>query len=335
MSQSLEEFYRGRRVLVTGGLGFIGSNLAHRLVKLGSRVSIVDALVPSHGGSYRNIGGIEDVVAVRVADMQSPRVAKEAVAGQEVIFNLMGQVSHVDSMANPRKDAEYNFLSHLSLLEACRRYNREAKVVYAGTRGQYGRPEYTPVDEGHPLRPIDVNGVNKQAAEGLHLVYHRAHGIRTVSLRLSNTYGPRQLMKHNRQGFIYWFVRQALEGQTIVIYGDGSQLRDFVYVDDVVDAFLLAGAREAADGEAFNVGSGRPTSVLEAAKLVIEACGRGGYRLMPFPEDRERIEIGDYYADTRKIERALGWRACVPLREGMRRTVAFFAGSDRYWALDQ
>ncbi|HKZ50607.1 MAG TPA: NAD-dependent epimerase/dehydratase family protein [Dehalococcoidia bacterium] len=325
--------YRGRRTLITGGLGFIGSNLAHRLVELGGRVTIVDALVPDQGGNPYNVHEIADQILIRVADLRSEEVAREVVQGQEVIFNLAGQVSHVDSMENPRQDLESNILPHLSLLEACRRHNRQAVIVYAGTRGQYGRPQYLPVDESHPQRPLDINGVHKMAAEHYHFVYHHAYGLRICSLRLTNTYGPRMLMKHGRHGFISWFLRQAADDETIVVFGDGRQLRDFNYVDDVVGALLLAGASPAAEGQAFNLGSGQPVSVGQIAQMVVEACGRGRWDLVPYPEDRRPIEIGDYYADIKKASSILGWHPAVGLRQGLLETVRLFAAHrQHYWS---
>lgn len=324
--------YRGRRVLITGGLGFIGSNVAHRLIELGSQVTIVDALIPELGGNLYNVQDIADDIRVEIADLCSDAVAKHLVHDQEIIFNLAGQVAHVDSMDKPYRDLNLNLHSHVNLLEACRHFNPEAKVVYTGTRGQYGRAQYLPVDEKHPQRPIDVNGVNKVAAEQYHFVYYHAYGLRTCSLRLTNTYGPRQPMKHDRHGFIAWFVRKAMDGETILVFGDGSQLRDFNYVDDVVSALLLAGASPACDGQAFNLGGGQPISVLRVAELVIEAAGRGQIQKVPFPEKRRRIEIGDYYADYSKFKAATGWEPTVSMKEGLRRTVDFFAKArEHYW----
>ena len=242
-------FYRDRPVLVTGGLGFIGSNLAHQLVSLGARVLIVDSLIPDYGGNLFNIRGIEDRVRVNIADIRQQSTMNYLVRGHDVIFNLAGQVSHIDSMQDPYTDLEINCRSQLTLLEACRHNNAAVKVVFASTRQVYGRPDSLPVTESHLVRPTDINGINKAAGEYYHLVYNNVFGVRACSLRLTNVYGPRQLLKHSRQGFIGWFIRLVIENNEIQIFGDGTQLRDFVYVDDAVDAFLRAGADDASNGQ--------------------------------------------------------------------------------------
>jgi UDP-glucose 4-epimerase len=258
VSQDHRDFYRGRKVLVTGGLGFIGSNLCRSLADLGARVLAVDSLLPDYGGNLFNLAGYEDRVQVNIADVRGHGMGY-LVRGQEVLFNLAGQVSHIDSMTDPFTDLEINCRSQLWILEALRQNNPEARVVYAGTRQVYGKPTRLPVDESHPLNPTDVNGINKISGELYHLVYHSVYGIRACSLRLTNTYGPRQLIRHSRQGFIAWFIRKAVLGEEIQIYGDGSQKRDFDYVDDVVDAFLRAGASDQAPGQVFNLAA-RPPS---------------------------------------------------------------------------
>src|SRR6187402_1793835 len=275
---SAAAFYRGRRVMITGGLGFIGSNLAHRLVELGADVLLVDSLIPDYGGNLFNIAGIEDRVRVNVADIRQASTMNYLVQGQEIIFNIAGQVSHIDSMLDPHTDLDINCRSQLTLLEACRHYNPGAKVVYASTRQIYGRPDALPVTERHLVRPTDVNGINKAAGEYYHLVYNNVFGVRACALRLTNVYGPRQLIRHNRQGFIGWFIRLAMQGATIQIYGDGAQLRDFVFVDDAADAFLRAGASDACNGEAFNVGGSEPIAHRDLVALLIEVAGSGRYR---------------------------------------------------------
>jgi UDP-glucose 4-epimerase len=246
------------------------------------------------------------------------------VQGQDVIFNLAGQVSHIYSMTDPLTDLEINARSQLSILEACRYQNPGVKIVYAGTRQQCGRPRYLPLDEDHLQAPTDVNGVNKLAGEWYHIVYHTAYGLRTTSLRLTNTYGPRQLIKHNRQGFIGWFIRQAVEGQTIQLYGDGRQLRDLTYVDDVVNAFLLAGSNDVANGRVYNLGGPAPVSLYELACTIVELAGRGDVRLVPWPEERKKIDIGDVYSSYARIEAELNWRPAVPLRDGLAQTLAYY-----------
>jgi UDP-glucose 4-epimerase len=317
------DFYRGRKVLVTGGLGFIGSNLCRTLADLGAKVLAVDSLLPDYGGNFFNLSGYEEKVKINIADVRGHGM-EYLVKGQEVLFNLAGQVSHLDSMTDPFTDLEINCRSQLSILEAVRKGNPELKIVYAGTRQVYGKAQRLPVDEGHLLNPTDVNGINKISGEMYHLVYHSVYGIRASSLRLTNTYGPRQLIRHNRQGFIGWFVRKAALGEEIQIFGDGAQKRDFNHVDDVVDAFLRAGAMPASDGQIFNLGGDAPLSLLDLVKVLLEVSGGGSYRLVPFPEERKRIDIGDFHADTRKVRSTLGWAPKVPLARGLAETVAYY-----------
>ena len=318
------DFYRHRRVMVTGGLGFIGSNLAHRLVGLGARVLLVDSLIPEYGGNLFNVNGLDDRLRINIADVRQQSTMNYLVRDQDVIFNLAGQVSHIDSMQDPYTDLEINCRSQLSILEACRRYNAGVKVVFAGTRQVYGKAEHLPVSESHLVRPCDVNGINKAAGEYYHLVYNNVFGVRACSLRLTNVYGPRQLIKHNRQGFIGWFIRLAVENREIQIYGDGRQLRDFVYVDDATEAFLCAGATDASNGQVFNVGGLEPISHRDLVQTLIAVAGSGRYRFVDWPPEKKAIDIGDFYADSSLIERTLGWRPTTALREGLRATVEFY-----------
>lgn len=317
-------FYRDRRVAITGGLGFIGSNLARQLVALGADVLLIDSLIPDYGGNLFNIAGLEDRVRVNVADIRQQSTMDYLVQGQDVIFNLAGQVSHVDSMQDPHTDLEINCRAQLTLLEACRRNNPSVKVVFAGTRQVYGKADSLPVTEDHLVRPTDVNGINKAAGEYYHLVYNNVFGVRACSLRLTNVYGPRQLIRHNRQGFIGWFVRLALEGREIQVFGDGSQIRDFVYVDDAADAFLRAGANDACNGHVLNVGGAEPIAHRDLVALMIEAAGTGSFRLVEWPADRKAIDIGDFYADSSRIRTALGWQPQTSLRDGLARTFAYY-----------
>ena len=324
--------YHNRSTLITGGLGFIGSNLAKRLVDLGARVTLVDSLIPDYGGNRFNIAGYEDRLTVNIADVRDPNAMRALVQGHDVLFNLAGQVSHMDSMTDPYTDLEINARSQLSILEACRHENPTIKIVYAGTRQQYGKPDYLPLDENHLQHPTDVNGVNKLAGEWYHIVYHNAYDLRTTSLRLTNTYGPGQLMAHNRQGFIGWFIRLIVEGAEIQLYGDGSQLRDLTHVDDVVDAFLRVGASDEANGQVYNLGGHAPISLLELTNLMVDIAGQGSVRLVPWPEARKRIDIGDVYSSYTKINAALGWTPSVALRDGLAETIAYYKKNRaHYW----
>jgi UDP-glucose 4-epimerase len=318
------EFYRGRRVMITGGLGFIGSNLAHRLVDLGAEVLLVDSLIDDYGGNLFNIAGLEGRVRVNIADVRQASTMNYLVRDREVIFNLAGQVSHIDSMRDPHTDLEINCRSQLTILEACRRHNPGVKVVYAGTRQIYGRPDFLPVTERHLVRPTDINGINKAAGENYHLVYNNVFGVRGCSLRLTNVYGPRQLIRHNRQGFIGWFLRLVLEGREIQVFGDGSQVRDFVYVDDAAEAFLLAGASDAVNGEAFNVGGSEPIAHAALVGRLVALAGSGAYRFVEWPAEKKAIDIGSFYADSSRFHETTGWTPAVSLDEGLRRTLAFY-----------
>jgi len=326
------DYYRGKRVMVTGGLGFIGSNLARVLVDLGADVLLVDSLVAETGANRFNIAEIEERVATRTVDVRDALALERLVDGRDVIFNLAGQVSHLDSMRDPFTDLDINCRAQLSLLEACRRTNPGVKVVFASTRQIYGRPDYLPVDEKHLLHPTDVNGINKMAGEWYHILYNNVYGLRACSLRLTNTYGPRMLVKNNRQTAIGWFMRQILDDEEVQLFGDGSQLRDFTYVDDACDAFLRAGSNDVSNGQVFNVGGSEPISLRDLLDLMIEVAGCGRYRLIPFPAEKKAIDIGSVYADYAKIERALGWRPETDLKAGLERSLAFYrANREHYW----
>lgn len=324
MNTAFQKTYVGRNVMITGGLGFIGSNLARRLVRIGANVTIVDSMIPDYGGNFFNIDDFKDDVVVNVSDVRDRSSMDHLVKGRDFIFNLAGQVSHIDSMNDPFTDLEINCRSQLSILESCRHNNRDLKIVFAGSRQQYGRPQYLPVDEKHPILPVDINGVNKVAGEWYHILYNDVYGIRASSLRLTNTYGPGQLMKHNRQGFIGWFVRLVTEGKEIQLFGDGKQVRDFNYVEDVVDAFLAVGAADEATGKIYNLAGSEPTSLLDLVQLMIKIAGRASYKLVPFPPEKKRIDIGSYYGTFKKIESEIGWTPRTTLAEGLAKTFDYY-----------
>lgn len=329
---NFSEVFAGKRIMITGGLGFIGSNLAHRLVRFGAKVLFVDSLIPEYGGNLFNIADIEQEVQVNIADVRDEHSMLYLVKGQDFLFNLAGQTSHVDSMRDPYTDLEINCRAQLSILEACRKENPSIKIIFASTRQVYGKPEYLPVDERHPLRPVDVNGINKMAGEWFHILYNNVYGIRACALRLTNTYGPRMRVKDARQTFLGWWIRQIIEDQELQVFGNGKQVRDFNYVDDVIDALLLAASCPEADGQIFNLGGNDPITLSGLAELLIEINGSGNYSIVAFPQERKVIDIGDYYADYRLIRSKIGWRPTVSLREGLSRTLEYFkAQRGHYW----
>jgi UDP-glucose 4-epimerase len=322
--------FAGRRALITGGLGFIGSTLARRLVDEGAQVTVVDSLVPEYGGNPFNLDGIADRLRVNISDVRDPHSMRYLIQDQDVVFNLAGQTSHLDSMDDPYTDLEINCRAQLSILEACRRFNPTVKVVFASTRQIYGRPEYLPVDEKHALRPVDVNGINKIAGEHYHLVYNDVYDVKACSLRLTNTIGPRMRIKDARQTFLGVWVRLIIEGRPFEVW-QGDQLRDFTYVDDAVDAFLLAAASDRANGACFNLGGLERISLRDLAQRLVDANGAGEFVVREYPAERKRIDIGNYYADDRLIRETLGWTPRVRLEDALRRTLAFYREHlDRY-----
>lgn len=335
----VRNFYQNKKILITGGAGFIGSNLAIKLVERGANVEIVDALIPQYGGNLFNIEPIKNKVKVIRGDIRDRKISDKMIKGNEIIFNLAGTLSHIDSMTDPMTDLEINCRAQLSLLESVRKLNPGVKIIFAGTRNQYGRAKYLPVDENHPQEPTDVNGINNIAAEKYHLLYTQVYGIKTVSLRMTNTFGPRHQMKHSRQGVLNWFIRKILDGEEVVLFGSGKQIRDVNYVDDVMSALLLVGQSDKGWGEAYNLG-GTPVSLLDfvtktldiVAKLQNEVPPRKKVVMRPFPADRKQIEVGDYIASWEKMKKTYGWKPEVSLEDGIKRTVEYYQKNKKhYW----
>jgi len=331
MNQNLKNFFTDKNVLITGGLGFIGSTLAIKLAQVDANVTIVDSLIPDSGGNIFNIEPVKDKIKINISDLRDKNSMDYLVKDKEYIFNLAGTLSHIDSMKYPYTDLEINCVGQLNILESCRKNNANAKIVFTGTRGQYGKSLYTPVDEKHPLIPIDVNGINKIAGEQYHILYNKVYGIKTCSLRLTNTYGPRHQMKHHRQGVLNWFIKQVIDGEIIKIYGSGRQVRDTSYVDDVVDALVLAMMNKETAGEVYNIG-GEPLSLIDYVEKSIEIFGSGTYELVKYPDESKDIEIGDYIADYSKFTKVTGWKPIIYLEEGIRRTLAYYnQNKSKYW----
>lgn len=334
----MKNAYKNKKVLITGGLGFIGSNLAIKLVETGADVSIVDSMIPSYGGNLFNIKPIEDKVKVNFSDIRDSHSMNRLVREKDIIFNLAGTLSHIDSMTDPMTDLEINCRAQLSLLESVRKYNPNARIIFAGTRNQYGKAKYLPVDEDHPQTPTDINGINNIAAEKYHLMYTKVYGIKTVSLRMTNTYGPRHQMRHSRQGVLNWFIRQILDGEEVVLFGGGKQRRDVNYVDDVIEALLLVAQSKTGWGEAYNLG-GIAISLSDFVKKTINIAGKLQNEVRPrmecvskpFTAERKRIEVGDYIADWTKMKKTYGWKPKVTLDEGIRKTIDYYRKYKKYY----
>ncbi len=324
--------FHGSRILITGGLGFIGSNLARRLVQLGAKVTLVDSLIPQFGGNIANILDIKDRVEVNISDVRDPHAMAYLIQEKEFLFNLAGQTSHMDSMTDPVTDLEINSASQLSILEAARKKNPSIRIIYASTRQIYGKPQYLPVDEKHPILPVDVNGINKVAGEWYHILYSNVYGIPCTALRLTNTYGPGMRVKDARQTFLGLWIKNLLVGEPIKIFGDGLQLRDFNYVDDAVEAFLLAASSDQAIGQVLNLGSKEVIGLKSLAEKMVDIYGKGECELIPFPSERKAIDIGNYYGDFSLATATLGWSPKIGLAEGLRRTLEYYVNSGtQYW----
>ena len=327
-----EGAFKGKRVLVTGGLGFIGSNLTARLVRLGTGVTIVDNMMPRLGGNLFNVKEIANHVQINFSDVRDSHSMDYLVKGQEYIFHLAGQVNHVDSIRNPIQDLDINCRGTLVLLESCRKHNREAKIIFSGTRGEYGASVTLPVGEDHPSNPKGIYAVTNLAAEKMVLVYYDVHRIPGICLRITNTYGPRHQMAHDEYGVLNWFIRKAIDNEVVPVFGDGRILRDFLYVDDLVDCFLQVAACAQAYGEVFNVGSGIPISFVDLAKKIVQIAGTGKVAFTEFTQERKEVEPGDYYTEISKIKRLVGWEPKTNLEEGLRRTIEFYRKYKKeYW----
>jgi dTDP-glucose 4,6-dehydratase/UDP-glucose 4-epimerase len=302
-------------------------------VKLGAKVTLVDSLIPLYGGNLQNIADIKDKVTLNISDVRDPFAMAYLVQGKDYLFNLAGQTSHLDSMTNPQADLDINAAAQLSILEACRQHNSKIKIVFASTRQIYGKPVYLPVDEAHPITPVDVNGINKLAGEWYHLLYNNVYGIRACALRLTNTYGPGMRVKDARQTFLGIWIRSVIEGKPILVFGDGLQLRDFNYVDDVVDALLMAALDVKADGQVFNLGSKEVVNLSQLAQMLCDLNPKSWYEIVPFPPERKAIDIGDYYSNYDKFEITLGWKPEIDLKQGLANCLSYYQEHQQaYWS---
>lgn len=332
MEINFNNYFNGKRVLVTGGAGFIGSNLTIRLVEMGASVTVVDNMLPRLGGNPFNLKDVIDRIHINFSDVRDEHSMDYLVKGQDLVFHLAGQVNHVDSIRNPIQDLDINCKGTLVLLESCRKYNKDARIIFAGTRGEYGSSVKLPVNEDHPTNPKGIYAVTNLTAEKMVLVYHDVHKIQGVCLRITNTYGPRHQMAHDEYGVLNWFIRKAIDDEIIPVFGDGRILRDFLYVDDLVECFLKVAACQNAYGEVFNVGTGSPISFIDLAKKIVEIAGSGKVAFTEFTKERKEVEPGDYYTDITKIKKVVGWKPKISLDEGLRRTIDFYRKYKKeYW----
>lgn len=321
----------GKKVLISGGLGFIGSNLADRLVGDGAQVTIIDSMIPEYGGNMRNIHEISDKITVNFSDVRDPFSINQLISEQDYLFNLAGQTSHLDSMEEPFTDLDINAKAQLSILEACRKHNPDIRIIFASTRQIYGKPKYLPVDEKHPCHPVDVNGINKMAGEWYHILYHDVYGIPTSVLRLTNTYGPRMRIKDARQTFLGIWIRNLLEKKPIQVYGNGLQRRDYNYIDDVVDALLIAATRPEARGKIFNLGAPEPLSLEDTARLMCKLNDGASYEKIPFPEERKAIDVGDFVCDYKAFQSTFDWDPKVNFQEGISKSIDYYRKNLDYY----
>lgn len=327
-----KQFYYKKNIVIAGGLGFIGSTLARGLVGLGAKVTVVDNLMPDSGANIYNVKGLEEKISIIKGDVRDMSLMNIIVKDVDIIFNLAGSLSHVDSMNDPLSDMDNNCKSQLTILESCRKFNPNTRIIHTGTRNQYGRAMYLPVDENHPTIPVDINGIHSIASEWYYIMYYKAYGIKTCSIRLTNTFGPRHQMKHCRQGVLNWFIRQIMDNQVIKLYGGGSQTRDCIYVDDVVSALIEIGMSNNVWGESFNLGA-YPISLKDFVKLLIKVKGNGKYEECDFPNNLKTIEIGDFIADCTKINKAIGWKPRVDLITGIKYSFDFYEKNrEHYWS---
>ena len=317
--------FSGKRVMITGGLGMMGSTIAHKLVKYGAEVTIVDAHIEPYGANLFNILEIRDLLKINVADIRDKEAMKVLVKDKDIIFNLAGQVSHNDSMENPFLDADINYSGHLNVLENVRKYNPTVILMHAGSRLQYGRIQAIPVNEEHPLRPRTPYALNKVAAENMYRFYHEMYNIPCVLFRIANPYGPRSQMKHHKYSIINWFVRQVMDDKPITIFGKGEQIRDYIYIDDLADAFLATCVNPKCNGEIYNVGSGSGTTFKDMVETIIQVIGKGKIEHIPWPDDYINVETGDYVADIKKISEAANWKPETDLKTGIKLVYQYYS----------
>lgn len=325
------ESFKGKKILVTGGLGFVGSNLSIRLAELGADVLIVDNMLPRQGGNLFNIEPVKDKVKVNISDIRNAASMNHLVKNIDYVFHIAGQVNHVDSVKNPLNDLSINVEGTLIIMEALRMNNPGAKVIFTGTRGEYGSSLKLPVEESHAINPIGIYAITNFAAERIVLTYNNLHNIKSVCLRITNTYGPRHQMAHDEYGVFNWFIRKAIDNEVIPIFGDGRILRDYLYIDDLTESLLKTAISDKVYGEVYNIGSGIPLSFIDLANKIIKIAGSGKVDYTEFTSERKALEPGDYYADITKIKTDAGWEPKITLEDGIERTIKYYKQFKKYY----
>ena len=328
----IPEKYNGKKVVITGGLGMIGSTLAHKLVDFGANVTIIDNYLEPYGANDANIAGIENKVKINIANICDKSSMKKLLQNKEIVFSLAGQVGHNISMKNPELDMELNCLGQLNTLQACSEGSKDAKILFAGSRFQFGHIYKNPVNEDHPTAPLSIYAIHKLTGENYYQAFNKHYGMDTVVFRIANPYGPRSQMKHHHYSMVNWFLRQAMEEKDITVFGDGKQLRDYIYVDDLANAFLKAGVSEKSKGQIYNVGSGTGTKFIDMVHKIVKIVGKGKVISIPWPEEYEKVETGDYVTDIKKIQEHLNWFPEISFEEGLERTFKYYKEKrDLYW----
>ena len=320
----MKKFYYKKKILITGGLGFIGSNLARFLVNNGAIVTIIDNLHKDYGGNLFNISDFKSKVNLKIGDIRNKKVMTDLVKDKHIIFHLASQTSHMGSMNDPINDLEINIIGQIQILELCKQFNPKVKIIYSSTRQLYGIPDYLPVDEKHKIQPVDVNGINKFTAERYLILYSKVYGINYSILRMTNIFGPGIRIKDAKQMFLGIWIKSLIEGKSFKVYGSGDQLRDFLFVDDCIEALLLVGRSDISNKKIYNIGNNKAFSLTELAKLIINLGNGGSFDYIQFPKDRKSIDIGDFFSDYSYIYNDLGWQPKVSIKDGLNTTIKFY-----------
>jgi len=317
-------YYRNKIIVITGGLGFLGSSLAQKLVNYQAKIIIIDNLNPLYGGNYFNLNGIQNKVKIIIDDIRNEKVLIPIIKQCDMLYHFAAQVSYIDSLSMPYEDLELNARSTLQILEICRKYNSEAKIIFSSSRMVLGKIESDHISENSPTNPLSLYGIHKLTSEKYLIMYYKDFGIPFIIFRITNPYGPRQQIKHCKYSLVGWIIKQAMEGKTIKIFGDGKQLRDYIYIDDIVEAIYRCSTNDKATGEIINVASGKSTEFQMMVKEVVNIVKNGNYEFVPWPDNYEKIETGDVIADISKLLSLANWKPKYNLKEGILKTYEYY-----------